>query len=264
MSITVKQNTIFRISVFGLGIVLSYAIFYINHTITGPEVTFTLMYLVPIIAVTWYSGLWFAIVIALSSITEWAFIQLQNDHYPADMGFSMYLISKLSIFIFIIIVISRLKVRIEKEKSLSDHDHLTGALNRKGFFEILETETYRAKRSETPLTLAYLDVDNFKRVNDTLGHHEGDKVLIKLTEMVQSIVRKTDVLGRLGGDEFILIFPDTDISDSRSIIRKLKSGFGKISASNHWPVSLSIGVGIFKGNHLNVKKNDDNRGCTYV
>ena len=104
------------------------------------------------------------------------------------------------------------------------------------------------------MTLAYLDVDNFKRINATLGHHEGDKVLLKLTEIVQSIIRRTDALGRLDGDEFILIFPDTGIRDSRAIIIKIKSEFSKISASNNWSVSLSIGVGIFKEDRLNLKK----------
>jgi diguanylate cyclase (GGDEF)-like protein len=249
-----NRTLFFKNSIAALGAVLSFVIFYIDFKVLGPEITFTLLYLFPIVTVTWFSGLRYGIFLSLLSLAEWSYIQLHNFQNANIVIFGLNCFLKVSIFIFIIVILSRLKIRISTERMYANHDYLTGALNRKGFYEVLGTEIYRAKRSNSSLALAYFDIDNFKKINDIFGHDAGDEVLVHLARMIAPIIRKTDVLVRIGGDEFIVLFPDTGIRDSRKAIIKIKTEFGKITDQRKWPVSLSVGVGVFKGKFLDRRK----------
>ena len=101
-------------------------------------------------------------------------------------------------------------------RASSRSDPLTGVANSRVFLELLKREIARARRYKRPLTLAYLDLDNFKSVNDILGHAMGDKVLQTVVSTVNANIRVTDVVGRLGGDEFVLLLPETDMQGARS------------------------------------------------
>ena len=100
---------------------------------------------------------------------------------------------------FLVLQIGPEKVLRLQEESITDP--LTGLLNRRGFYERLRIEKSRSDRYGHSFLLAYLDLDNLKKINDTLGHHEGDKALISLAETVKKNIRSTDFAGRLGGDE---------------------------------------------------------------
>ena len=100
-------------------------------------------------------------------------------------------------------------------------DPLTGALNSRAFTEQLQLEVDRAKRYDHPLSLAYIDLDNFKRVNDSRGHLEGDKVLRCVVTEMRKSVRANDVVGRLGGDEFALLMPETDVAAAHATIQQV-------------------------------------------
>ncbi|UGB33207.1 sensor domain-containing protein [Metabacillus sp. B2-18] len=98
------------------------------------------------------------------------------------------------------------------------YDHLTNIPNRRFFMDKLSEEISRAKNSVHFLALMYLDIDHFKRINDTMGHEIGDQLLVMLTRRIQNILRNTDVLARLGGDEFAIILPDLSSTDEAKII----------------------------------------------
>lgn len=102
-------------------------------------------------------------------------------------------------------------------------DHLTGVLTRRAFQHAAELEMARAVRTGQPLTLALLDLDDFKRINDDDGHAAGDAVLIGLAEAWRGVLRTEDVLGRFGGDEFMLALPGTDLAGARRVLRRLDS-----------------------------------------
>jgi len=90
-------------------------------------------------------------------------------------------------------------------------DHLTGLVNRRHFMEVMEEEISRCRRFECPLSLALLDLDNFKQINDTYGHDVGDHVLSALSKLLKNQLRAYDCVGRIGGEEFALLFPNTDL-----------------------------------------------------
>lgn len=104
----------------------------------------------------------------------------------------------------------------------SHSDPLTGALNRRGFEAKAELEMRRAVRHRRPLSVAVLDLDKFKSVNDGEGHAAGDDVLRSLTAQWMSLSRQTDIVGRLGGDEFVMLLPETDADEARAVMARLR------------------------------------------
>jgi diguanylate cyclase (GGDEF)-like protein len=115
--------------------------------------------------------------------------------------------------------------------ALASRDSLTGALNRGAFEQRLNAELARAQRAATRVSLVVLDVDHFKRINDTDGHAAGDEALRAVGAAVLGAVRRSDVFGRLGGDEFAVVLPDTDADGAMVVAGKLRERMGELSAS---------------------------------
>lgn len=111
---------------------------------------------------------------------------------------------------------------LDKASIQARHDPLTGSLNRKGLDEVIEREIARARRSETPLCVALLDVDNFKQINDRLGHDSGDAALVHLADVVRSVMRPQDLLARYGGEEFVVVLPDTPLPQGVEAMQRLQ------------------------------------------
>lgn len=120
-----------------------------------------------------------------------------------------------------------LTIELGQVSELIYQDHLTGALNRRGMDEAFKREFARAKRGQTNISIALLDIDHFKKVNDTFGHEVGDQALVHLAKVVQEILRPVDVVARYGGEEFVIILPDTNLDDSVSIMTRLQRDLTK-------------------------------------
>ncbi|WP_417070738.1 GGDEF domain-containing protein [Niveibacterium terrae] len=118
--------------------------------------------------------------------------------------------------------IARLQQELEETSQLVRHDPLTGALNRKGLDEALEREVGRGQRSGKPLCVALLDVDNFKQLNDTLGHSAGDSALLHLSRVIQDTLRPQDAVARYGGEEFVLLLPGTEVDAALGVVQRLQ------------------------------------------
>ncbi len=110
----------------------------------------------------------------------------------------------------------------EQHRLASACDHLTGLANRRSFFEAAEIELERARRSPRPLSLVLLDVDHFKTVNDTYGHPAGDAVLRNLGEVLTASFRQMDVVARVGGEEFAVLLPSTDLAGATAVANRLR------------------------------------------
>jgi diguanylate cyclase (GGDEF)-like protein/PAS domain S-box-containing protein len=136
----------------------------------------------------------------------------------------------------------RLRKALVRERQMARHDSLTGAYNIRAFFEIAEAELLRAKRYSTHYSLAYFDLDNFKSINDRLGHAAGDDLLVSVVRAVQGAIRKIDVLARLGGDEFALLMPHTAPDASEVVVRKIQRVLRELAMKTGLPVSVSIGL----------------------
>ncbi|MBT8097960.1 MAG: sensor domain-containing diguanylate cyclase [Woeseia sp.] len=135
-----------------------------------------------------------------------------------------------------------LESALEREKEISRTDPLTGAANRRLFSERLQREMDRSRRYKHPFSIAYLDLDHFKLVNDNMGHHAGDRLLATVVQTIQALCRSTDTVARVGGDEFAVLFPETDASAVRGAVDKFRAALLAEMRRNNWPVTFSIGV----------------------
>ena len=140
---------------------------------------------------------------------------------------------------------ARLKTLLANEQELSRVDPLTLVPNRRGFYESLEKERVRTVRYRRPVTLGYIDVDNFKKMNDSYGHTMGDELLIAVAATVRTNLRTSDVVARLGGDEFAVLLPETDAIGSEQVLRKLRLKLLDAMKERGWEVTFSIGAVTF-------------------
>ncbi|MEJ5306771.1 MAG: GGDEF domain-containing protein [candidate division WOR-3 bacterium] len=137
---------------------------------------------------------------------------------------------------------SRFLEMYKKVKKESLTDSLTGTTNSRFFYILFEQELLKAKRNKKPFTLAYIDLDNFKSMNDTFGHLAGDSLLIKIAQTIKKNIRETDIFARIAGDEFVLLLPETDYNLSDNILKRLKDVVVLEVKKNNYPVTLSIGA----------------------
>lgn len=215
---------------------------YLDYT-TGYELSFSLFYLLPILLASWLATRVAGIITSIVSSGCLFYADVLSGHLYVDSYIPYWnLFIRLSIFLIASLLVSALKKSHEYEKELARMDGLTGAANSRCLREILHTEMDRAHRHNLSFTLAYIDIDNFKNINDSMGHAVGDEILRTFVRTTKNHIRRIDIIARLGGDEFAIFFPDTDQAQSNIIITKLRSKLLNEAQDHHWPISFSIGV----------------------
>jgi diguanylate cyclase len=138
-----------------------------------------------------------------------------------------------------------LQEKVKKQHDIAMTDPLTGVFNRLAYEEHIETEYQRWKRYHEPLSLLVIDIDHFKRINDTFGHLAGDKALKALAMRLRQNVREVDIVARYGGEEFVVIMPNTDGEAAYKVAEKLRSAIA--SAGFHYrqkPVNITVSCGL--------------------
>jgi diguanylate cyclase (GGDEF)-like protein len=146
------------------------------------------------------------------------------------------------------LLVASVRCRVQRSRMLGSflhRDSLTGLLNHTSSKEALETEVERARRRGTPFTFAMIDIDHFKNINDTYGHPVGDRVIKSLSRLLQQRLRKTDVIGRFGGEEFAVLLPDTALESALPVLEQLRESFENIRQTiggTEFSVSFSCGV----------------------
>jgi diguanylate cyclase (GGDEF)-like protein/PAS domain S-box-containing protein len=133
----------------------------------------------------------------------------------------------------------------EKLRELSEIDPLTMIYNRRKFFELISREVDKSKRYDRPLSLIMYDLDYFKKINDKFGHQTGDKILKSTVGTVCGIIRKVDVFARYGGDEFIILCPETNLAGARILAERIKGAIANQTLDTKEEATLSIGVAEF-------------------
>jgi len=135
-----------------------------------------------------------------------------------------------------------LQAQAAKLEELATTDALTGAYNRRKFNELILAELERVRRYEHPLSLFILDIDHFKRINDTHGHEAGDEVLVVLADLIRAGIRATDSLARWGGEEFVVLSPEVTLEEAMRLAERLRTAAGTYEYSFVGKVTASIGV----------------------
>lgn len=136
------------------------------------------------------------------------------------------------------------KAQLELEH-LATHDQLTGLVNRRHFINLVTQAIEQAQRYKRPFSAMMVDIDNFKNINDTFGHSAGDLILVEIASRMRSVLRKADVIGRYGGDEFAIFLPETSTEGARRLSERLRSAVAdqaEMVEGVSLPVTVSIGV----------------------
>ncbi|MEK6709992.1 MAG: GGDEF domain-containing protein [Nitrospinota bacterium] len=214
---------------------------------TGARYSVSLLYAIPIFIGPWYgsNGVGFAAAGA-AAISKFA-----DDvifHYGSFSDPSLYwdLITWTAFFTLTVGMAATVRQALDSKDLLANTDPLTGLANRRYFLDRLETELARARRYPRPFALMYVDLDNFKAVNDAQGHAAGDAALRAVAGVLRANTRAVDTAARLGGDEFACLFPETDHPAMASAAAKIHPLLLGSMTEARWPITFSIGVTTFE------------------
>jgi diguanylate cyclase (GGDEF)-like protein len=213
---------------------------YLANEATPPEVKLGLLYLVPVLVVTWYEGIAMGVVFTILGMALRMAVELEQMR----VSVSISLLNQLSFAVvagIAMLAYRRLRSSQQELARLATQDQLTGVLNARAFADRLTQELERNRRYPRPLSLLYLDLDNFKVINDSHGHQTGDAVLRLVADAMRTSVRTADVVGRLGGDEFAVLMPETDAQLADAAAKRLAASLRTVFKGTP-SVTASIGV----------------------
>ena len=209
---------------------------------TGPELALSLVYALPVAAAAWFAGFRRASGVAVVSCTVWLAVEIAHggDSRPLIAAFNMS--RRIALLLGAAYLLAALKARLDKEARSARTDFLTGIGNVRSFYEDAAAELTRANRYGHPVTVVYADVDGFKTVNDQLGHDRGDAVLRRIATTFRRSLRSVDRVARMGGDEFALLLPETDLEAARATLEKLRRALRELSALEGRTVTMTMGA----------------------
>ena len=235
-----SYKLIWRMSIFFV-IFITMAIFIIKEIYI-----LEIFYILPILLASWYgsrkSGLILTISIyLLLTILKFSILNCA-DIKTIFIENTAFLIVGISLSI----IVTNFRKVHHFESLAADTDHLTGINNSRKFHSELEKELVRSSRYNHKFSLAYIDIDNFKNINDSFGHHEGDRLLLEVANSIIENSRSIDTVARLGGDEFAILFPETHLKEAKLAYDKLIGRLHQRMVEFDWPVTFSAGLVTFE------------------
>jgi diguanylate cyclase (GGDEF)-like protein len=215
--------------------------------ITKVELSLSIFYLGPISLATWYGQKRDGLIFSTISATAWFFGFLGSGPLTIPTWVLIWnTLVRLGFFVIIALLLSKIREQLSRAETLAVTDTLTGLANSRLFYDTVAREAHRSRRYRTPFTILFVDLDNFKEVNDTQGHAIGDLVLRTVADGIRSAVRHSDLPSRLGGDEFALILPETGYDPAHQFMERMLSRLVQSMKDREWPVTFSIGAVTFE------------------
>lgn len=213
---------------------------------TGTDVSFSIFYLIPIALMAWYGFRPGGLAAALGGAAVWLAVDLLSRPH-ANPAWAPYWNAavRCGFFLITVLLLTRLRTALDHTTRMALTDPLTGVLNGRAFGDASRRILAAAARSGKPFSLIYLDVDDFKRVNDTFGHAGGDRILRETAQLLEGAVRQSDLVARLGGDEFAVILPDADQRGTEAILGRICGTRSGLPGNRPLPVTFSVGAVTF-------------------
>lgn len=225
-------------AMFGAVVVLDYS--------TATELSLTSLYLLIVIFVTWNCGIHAGATVAVASALVQVALVFEARHaYSHPFYFWWDAFNRLFGYAVACALTARLRQMYVHEHTRARVDPLTGLLNRASLYESLDTEIRRQGRTGRPLSVAYIDCDDFKAINDKFGHEAGDRLIRQTANIARSTLRSTDVVARLGGDEFVILLPELEAEGARYAIKKLHRSLCRGMCETGFDVRFSVGLMTF-------------------
>ena len=215
----------------------------VANYLSGPDVSFLIFYTAPVFLVAWYVGRGAGLLMCAASALSWLLAALGTfDHYASPLTVYWNVAVRLGFMLILAHIASAFKKSLEQEREVARTDFLTGAFNGRYFDELAAAEIARARRHNHPFTVAFMDVDDFKLVNDRQGHSAGDRLLRVVADTLRRDVRVVDAVARLGGDEFAVLMPETGAESAEVVVRRVRRRLLEAARAGGWPVTFSVGV----------------------
>ena len=212
---------------------------------TGPYLSFGVFYLLPVVICAWWGGFAPGILVAIAGTVAWCVVDhAENPATPPVAGVWNGVV-RFGTLVLVASLAARVHAGVRRERWLARTDPLTGAANGRHFYEIVSTEAERAQKTAQPLTLAYVDLDDFKKVNDRLGHAAGDEVLMQVVRTIHTELAGFGALARLGGDEFAVLLPGLGPAAAATKVAQIHARVSEELSRREWPVGVSVGAVTF-------------------
>ncbi|MBW3567726.1 MAG: GGDEF domain-containing protein [Proteobacteria bacterium] len=223
----------------GIGIV---AIAVVDYT-TGTELRIFPLYFLPLMLAAWYFSRGATVVFAILITLAWTGTQfLGGRTYTEEWIWPVNVIAQAAVFLLVGLLFAGLRDAFNREREFARVDPLTGLPNTRSFYERVGSVLAVCHRNSESATLAYLDLDNFKQVNDRKGHHTGDQLLKSMADAMNESLRASDVAARIGGDEFVVLLAETDAEEAESALGKVRDLILKNPEFATSDVTVSIGA----------------------
>ncbi len=208
----------------------------------GPDFDMAAFYLPPIAMVAWYVGRKAGLFTAVLASALWAVAHFvtRPDHAPVGL-IAWNAVMQGLLFISAALLVALIARQTRMLRNVSREDPLTGVLNARAFFGAVNRAIDWSRRHGGAWSLAYIDADNFKGINDRLGHQVGDRVLRAVAATLRSGTRRIDAVARLGGDEFAILLREADAGQAKAVLEKLAGQLHAAMEAGQWPVTYSIG-----------------------
>jgi diguanylate cyclase (GGDEF)-like protein len=211
--------------------------------LNGPDVSLLIFYVVPVFVAAWYAGRGAGFLVCAASGLAWfAVAYATSEHFSNPLIAYWNAFVRLGSTVILAHLVASFRRSLTHERELARTDYLTGAFNGRSFTEAAEAEVNRAHRHGHTFSVAFMDVDDFKLINDRLGHSAGDRLLRLVADTVHANVRAVDVVARLGGDEFAILMPETDERAAQVVIRRVRRQLLEAARREGWPVTFSAGL----------------------
>jgi diguanylate cyclase (GGDEF)-like protein len=211
--------------------------------VTGFESSFAFFYLLPVALAAWTISGTAGFILSIMCAIVWLVANLlAGEQYSNTLIPIWNALTRSGFYLIFTLLLSEFQQLLKRERSLARTDYLTGTLNSRAFYDIAAAEIARASRYQDPVTILYIDLDNFKSINDQYGHAVGDILLQVVAQTIIHNTRPIDFAARLGGDEFTILLPKTDDTEVKVIAPRLQEALLKNMKENHWQVTFSIGA----------------------